>query len=114
MTVQEIDMSTFDDLKQISGADFIRELVDTFLEDAPQLLGQLRTALKAGDVETFRRAAHSLKSNGATFGANRLSLQAKELELLAKESRLPETGNRLDELEATYGKVAAELKGLSA
>ncbi len=114
MTVQEIDRNTFDDLKQISGADFIRELVDTFLEEAPRLLGQLRTALRAGDVETFRRAAHSLKSNGATFGANRLSQQAKELELLAKESKLSETGNRLDELEATYGKVAVELKGLSA
>lgn len=114
MTAQEIDMSIFEELRQISGADFLRELVDTFLEEAPQLLSQLRSSIETGDVETFRRAAHSLKSNGATFGASRFSLQAKELELLARENKLPETGPGVEDLEGMFNKVAAELKVLSS
>jgi len=33
-----IDKTTFDELKQMSGAEFIDELIDTFLEDAPRLI----------------------------------------------------------------------------
>lgn len=112
MIPSELDMSTFEELKQMSGADFIDELVDTFLEDAPKLLTELRTSLGAHDAESFRRAAHSLKSNAATFGANHLSALAKELELLGKEGKLDEAGNQLKTVEATYQLVARELKGL--
>ncbi len=114
MNIPEVEKSTLEELKQTSGADFLRELVDTFLDEAPRLLGQLHTALAAGDVETFRRAAHSLKSNGATFGAGRFSQQAKELEMLARENKLGETGPRLQDLEETFNKVAVELKDVSA
>jgi HPt (histidine-containing phosphotransfer) domain-containing protein len=112
MTAIEIDMAAFDTLKQMSGADFIGELIDAFLDDAPQLIQQMKTALKAGDAETFRRAAHSLKSNGATFGANNVSALARELEMLGRENQLAQTGGRLDALEAAYQKAAGELKEL--
>lgn len=112
MRAKEIDMAAFDTLKEMSGADFIWELVDAFLEDAPQLIHGMKTALDAGDAESFRRAAHSLKSNGATFGANNLSALAQELEMLGRENKLPQTGGRLDALEATYREVARELKEL--
>lgn len=112
MTNKQIDLAVFEELKQVSGADFIDELVDTFLQDAPQLMAQLSSSLKAGDVETFRRAAHSLKSNGATFGARQLSEQARELEMLAKSGQLQDVGNRLDGLKQTYAAAAAELKEL--
>jgi len=112
MSAIEIDMAAFDTLKEMSGADFIGELIDAFLDDAPQLIQQMKTALKAGDPESFRRAAHSLKSNGATFGANNLSALAKELEMLGRENKLEQTGGRLDVLEAAYKKAARELKEL--
>lgn len=112
MSVGEIDLATFDELKQVSGGDFIVELVDTFLDEAPKLIDQMRSALKAADSESFRRAAHSLKSNAATFGAQRLAEQAKALELIGKENRLAETGSRIDELEEKLRIVAAELRGL--
>jgi HPt (histidine-containing phosphotransfer) domain-containing protein len=47
----------------------VRELVDTFLAEAPSMLADLRESLASGEAERFRRAAHSLKSNGNTFGA---------------------------------------------
>ena len=112
MSSNEIDLATFEELRQMSGADFINELVDTFLDDAPRLMDGLRSALLAHDADSFRRAAHSLKSNGATFWAKRLSELAKQLEMLAKENRLGDTGDRLETLESAYQAAAAELRGL--
>jgi HPt (histidine-containing phosphotransfer) domain-containing protein len=108
----ELDMSTFEELKQMSGADFIGELVDTYLEDAPRLVREMRDALSAGDADAFRRAAHSLKSNSATFGAMHLSGLAKDLELLAKENNLEAAANQLPALQRALEAAMAELKGL--
>ncbi len=114
MANSEIDLKVFGELREMSGGDFINELLDTFLEDAPRLIEQLKSALAAMDTDSFRRAAHSLKSNAATFGAQHLSELAKELETLGKESRLGDTGDRLGALETSYQAAAAELRGLKA
>ena len=106
-----IDQPTFEELKQMSGGDFINELIDAFLEDAPHMLQNMRTALDAKDTESFRRNAHSLKSNANTFGATEMGILAKELEFMAKENNL-DIGNRLDLLNESYGRVAEALKGL--
>ena len=107
--MQVIDHATFEDLKQISGEDFINELIDAFLDDAPTMIQNMQSALDAKDVESFRRNAHSMKSNANTFGAMELGALAKELEFMAKENNL-DIGNRLEVLKEAYGKVAEELK----
>lgn len=112
MPQTEIDSAAFDSLKQMAGADFIGQLIDTFLEDAPKLIRELHTALKAEDAETFRRAAHSLKSNAASFGANRLSELARQLEMLGRENKLNDLDDRLRIMEDAYKSVAKELEGL--
>jgi HPt (histidine-containing phosphotransfer) domain-containing protein len=108
----ELNMTTFEELKEATGGDFIDELVDTYLEDAPRQLSALHAALQTQDAEAFRRAAHSLKSNSATFGAGRLSEMAKELELLAKDNKLAEAGPKLPAVEEAFRAAEAELKGL--
>ena len=109
-----IDKTTFDELKQMSGDDFINELIDTFLEDAPKMITEIKSALAANNADTFRRAAHSMKSNAATFGASQLAALAKELEMLGKENKLNETGDRLKSLDEAYESVRSELTGLKS
>jgi len=109
-----IDKATFDELKEMSGAEFINELIDTFLEDAPKLIEEIKSALKENNADSFRRAAHSLKSNAATFGASQLSALAKELEMLGKENKIHETGDSLRALEEAYESVRKELGGLKS
>lgn len=108
-----INQTTFEELKQMSGDDFINELIEAFLDDAPKMINAMQTALAAKDVESFRRNAHSMKSNANTFGATELGALAKELEMMGKENNL-EIGNRLDVLKEAYGKVAKELMGMRA
>jgi len=112
MTV--IDKTTFDELKQMSGDDFINELIDTFLEDAPKMINEIKAAHSSNNAEVFRRAAHSMKSNAATFGATQLAALSRELEVIGKEERLTETGDRLTSLEEAYASVRDELKRLKS
>ncbi len=67
---------------------------------------ELRGALKDASADRFRRAAHSLKSNGLTFGATTLGAMARELEL----GGLPADAAGLDALQHEYVRVAAALK----
>jgi HPt (histidine-containing phosphotransfer) domain-containing protein len=106
-----IDKATFEELKQMSGADFINELIDAFLDDGPHMISQMEAALAAEDVESFRRNAHSLKSNANTFGATELATLAKELEMMGKEKNL-NVGNRLQMLREEFKRVDEELRGM--
>lgn len=106
-----INKATFEELKGLSGADFINELIDAFLEEGPHMIQNMQTALENTDTETFRRNAHSLKSNANTFGATELGAMAKELERMGRENNL-DIGNRLVILKNNFEQVAAELRGL--
>ena len=106
-----IDLNTITNLKETVGADFIGEMIDTFLEDALTQIGQMKSGLAAQDVDLFRRAAHSLKSNAATFGATELAGLARELEMLGREKNL-EIGNRLEVLQDAFEQVRGQLLGM--
>ena len=112
MTDKPIDLAVYAELKATTGPDFVIELVDTFLEEAPSMLAELRGARTAGDADRFRRAAHSLKSNANTFGALRLAAQARELELEGLAAEPAHDVTALAELDAEYARAAAALKDL--
>jgi len=112
MTSPAIDLVRYAELQDTAGADFVVELVDTFLQEAPTMLGELRAARSAGDADRFRRAAHSLKSNSHTFGALALGALARDLELTGMNSDAAQDAARLDALEAEYARTAAALKAL--
>ena len=108
MTTPAIDMATFTELQETTGTDFVAELVGTFLEEAPPILAELRTAMSTRSADAFRRAAHSIKTNSNTFGATRLAEMARELEL----GGLVTATAPLDALDAEYQRVAQALTEL--
>jgi PAS domain S-box-containing protein len=93
-----IDRPTFDRLAESMGAGFVGELITTFGEDARDLIAALRRALPAGDLEAFRRAAHSLKSTSESLGAAALAALARDLETSARAGSLDGAAERLDRL----------------
>ena len=111
--MQIIDKAVFEELQGTAGADFVAELVGTFAEEAPPLLAELRAACKAADADRFRRAAHTLKSNGATFGAVELQTLARTLELagLAADPALDEAA--IDVLQAALNRAVMALQELA-
>ena len=105
MSTDAIDMAVYNELAETAGAEFAAELAGTFLEEAPGMLAELRAAQAAGAADAFRRAAHSLKSNGNTFGATRLADMARDLEL----NGLIADSAPVEALEAEYQRVVAAL-----
>jgi len=107
-----IDRVVLDNLLEAVGGDgeFLDELLETFFADTPQLFTTMRKALSDGTSEEFRRAAHSLKSNSANFGAMDLSLKAKDLEEMGKSGELDLAEVPLTDAEAEYAKVKFALE----
>ena len=112
MNESVIDQAVYADLQDTAGEEFVAELVDTFLEEAPGMLGELRSARAESHAERFRRAAHSLKSNSNTFGALKLGMLARELELKGLDADPARDAATLDAVEAAYARAATALKGL--
>jgi HPt (histidine-containing phosphotransfer) domain-containing protein len=107
MPASTLDLSVLAELKDTAGAEFVHELVATFLEEAPAMLAELRSAHAAQNTDVFRRTAHSLKSNSHTFGAMHLGELARALEL----GGLPNaSAAALDAVESEFAKVQAALQ----
>jgi len=111
-----VDRAVLDGLLDSLGGDreFLVELLQTYLEDSPRLLAAMRTALLAGNAEELRRAAHTLKSNSATFGATTLSRLARSLEEMGKAGALDSAAAGLAQAEAEYARVRAALEAAAA
>ena len=75
-------------LSEISGgeAEFEREIVAEYLEQAWALLESAARALEAKDVAELRRVAHTLKGSSKTVGAEGVARVAASLETLTAES----------------------------
>ena len=107
-----IDRVVLDNLLEAVGGDgeFLAELLETFFADTPQQFTTMRNALSDGNSQEFRRAAHSLKSNSANFGAMDLSKKAKALEEMGKSGELDQAEASLIDAEAEYAKVKFSLE----
>jgi len=101
-----LDPKALANLKNIMGGDeYVEELIDSFLEEAPEMLADMQAALGEGDNERFRRLAHSLKSNSAEFGARMLSDLLKELEYQGKTGALDGALEKVVRANSEYIKV---------
>ena len=113
-TAPVLDSATLDQLRATTGSDFLAEMIDEFLSDTPKLIGDLHQSLAGGNAEVFHRAAHSLKSNSATFGAMTLSALCKELEEQARAGTLDGTAERVACVEPEYEQVRVALEAVRA
>jgi len=85
-------------------------LIERFYQDVDRLLGEARQTLEQGEVADLHRAAHTLKSTSATFGAVALSAVARELEYLAWGGVLEGAAGLIAQAEAEFVKAKAALE----
>jgi CheY-like chemotaxis protein/HPt (histidine-containing phosphotransfer) domain-containing protein len=85
-------------------------LLDGFDHDVDRLLSEARQALEEGHTDDLRRAAHTLKSTSATFGAMALSAMARELEYLARDGMLEGAAGQIARAEAEFARVKTALE----
>jgi HPt (histidine-containing phosphotransfer) domain-containing protein len=113
---QTIDMQAIDGLRELSpdaGGEFLRELIEIYLQDTPQRIAELVDALSKKDGPAFTRAAHTIKGSSSNFGATKLTKVAHELEMQGKSDDLSASSVSCAKLSEEYALVAEALSKIS-
>jgi len=88
----------------------LREMVDLFVEEMPQRIGNLLARLDTSDWEGLRRAAHQLKGAAGSYGFGPISPAAARVEdAIRKGSPEEEIRQAVDELIELCGRARAGL-----
>jgi PAS domain S-box-containing protein len=114
-SAQVLDASALERLRDTLGkqADILLPtLVKSFIDDGTRLLNEASRALQQKNAQDLRRAAHTLKSNGATFGAMMLSTVAKQLEQLGREGQFEGAAELIERAGREFVKAKTELEKL--
>lgn len=98
-----LDYETLEKLRILVDEDdeeaFARFIVE-HVQNARALLDTIRASLQFGEMEAVIRAAHSLKSSSAMFGAMEVSARAAELEAACKHGRASAAADLVRALES--------------
>jgi len=83
--VQTVDLAilaSFDEAQEQGEPDFVVELIDLYLEEAPRFFNSIRDGLANHDWLSAKRAAHSLRGSSSNLGILQMSVIAGALEQL--------------------------------
>jgi signal transduction histidine kinase/HPt (histidine-containing phosphotransfer) domain-containing protein len=103
-------LAEFRSMAPADGVNVLQELVDLFLEGAPQRLVQISNSIKDAPKLAFH--AHSLKSMSLNLGAKRVVQLAQKLEDLARAEALDGAPALLLELQAAFNQTKTQLLAL--
>jgi HPt (histidine-containing phosphotransfer) domain-containing protein len=83
-----IDVNALADLESLEEqGDFsVRELIETFADEAQRNLAGIRAAIASTHAEDLAREAHTLKGSGRDLGTPRLSAVCEQLERAGRTS----------------------------
>jgi two-component system, sensor histidine kinase and response regulator len=105
-----LDESILAELREMPAADgvsIVNELVDLFLESAPQRIAQIHEAIS--DLPQLAYHAHALKSMGLNLGAKRIVELSQKLEELGQSGRVTDAPNLVRELETAFTQTRLQL-----
>lgn len=86
------------------------EVIQSYLDEAPQLLQAIKTAIETGNQKALLYSAHTLKSTSATLGAIKLARICQLLETSAEQAEMPDSSAKLPEIETEFARVVSALQ----
>jgi histidine phosphotransfer protein HptB len=101
------------DLNPGDGGEFLREIVNIYLEDTPKRITDLKTFMASGDVKSFTRAAHTIKGSSANVGAQILKRIGERMELLSRTEGILNIAPLIVATEEEFAKVQVELRRIA-
>jgi len=107
-----ISPQALDDLRGLNPDDpnFLRELIELFLQDVPARFAEIEQALAARDAVLLTRAAHTIKGSCSNFGAANLQHLSHAMEMQGKAADFAGAAAGLPALRAEFALVEAALK----
>jgi two-component system sensor histidine kinase/response regulator len=95
--------------------DFLKEVIDMFIADYPEMLNNIHDAIQAKDASTLRRTAHALKGMLGNFQVETATQKAYNLEKMGSEENLEQAtdiyaqlSTELDDLERIFLDLSGE------
>ena len=110
----------YDDfLERMDGdMDLLKEVIEIFLDDSPNLLAALRLALRSRDAAAMEKAAHTLKGAAANISAKRLQQLSNIMQEMIKKDHIAHLERLFGDIETHYEVLdrvlRARLKSLAA
>jgi 3-isopropylmalate/(R)-2-methylmalate dehydratase small subunit len=89
--------------------ELVAEIVELFLDDAPQQIASIEAAVAAKDGEEIRNRAHALKGAAANMGAADLCEKARQMEMAAEGGRSDEAVGLLDAVRESFARLREAL-----
>jgi len=112
-----LDGAVIRDISELAGPEnpgFLADLANTYLGDLQSRLGNIRSAVKAGNAENLRQAAHALKGSSGNVGAKRMQKICLLLEGMGKSGDLQGTAETLAAMEKEAVNVCDALAAIAA
>jgi HPt (histidine-containing phosphotransfer) domain-containing protein len=94
------------ELRSIGDPEFLRQMVDLFLETVGGQVAVLRTAAAAGDTVRLARVAHTVRGASLGMFANAMATLAAALERAGKDQQLEGVAQLLTALDATFAETS--------
>ncbi|MDA2937282.1 response regulator [Acidobacteria bacterium AH-259-A15] len=98
-------LATLRELQDEGKPDILEELFELFLKDTPTRLDAMREAVRKGDSEALRRAAHGQKGSSANLGAGQMEALCAELERKARGGAVEDAQAIVTQLETEFARL---------
>ena len=106
-----LDHRALDNIRSLDGdGSVLCEVIDIFLEEAPDHLARLKEAVAAGDAGAVARAAHAWKSANFNVGAAALGDLCRDIERCGRVNDLGEVSKLVELVELQYAQVVPLLQ----
>ena len=109
MSASGFDATTFAESVDNS-VDLIKQLIESYPDEAEQYLNEARQALAEHNTETLRHALHSFKAIAGNFRASTLFDRSAELEKRAVAGLINGMDSEIQELETLSDSFRSELE----
>lgn len=104
-----IDYNVINELKEIGDEDFLKELLETFINQSDEIIEQLEKAYFDNNNLLVSQLAHKLKGSSLNVGANKLGNISKYIELNTKNTFPDNIFSKIHELKDIYEETKVEL-----
>ena len=99
-------------LQKPGAPDVVGRILGRFLEETPQRMAALHSAVEHDDARALEQAAHALKGIAGTVGANEMASIAQELEQRGRAGATAGAQQRVEDLQAAFERAQPILNDL--
>ncbi|MFQ6605846.1 MAG: Hpt domain-containing protein [Fidelibacterota bacterium] len=79
-----LDIERLEKLKSIGGSELLSQMLNLYLENAPDRIAGITEGYAAGDFDRVKKSAHSLKSSSGNVGAMDFMIVCQDIETAAE------------------------------